>query len=121
MGVNLIPVEMPKFPYWLMVTMLSAESAAPFDALTRYGRDKLLAPPKGYDWPNSFRCARFIPPVEYIQASRARPLARVAVAKVLELTSIRHAAKRIPRHRRSWVCQRKPHRGYAFRRSRYTR
>ena len=82
MGVNLIPVEMPKFPYQSMVTMLSAEAAAAFDELTRTGRDKLLTSQKPFDWPNSFRSARFIPAVEYIQASRARRMAMEAVAKV---------------------------------------
>jgi Asp-tRNA(Asn)/Glu-tRNA(Gln) amidotransferase A subunit family amidase len=84
MGVNLIPVEMPKFPYQSMVTMLSAEAAAAFDELTRTGKDKLLTSQKPSDWPNSFRSARFIPAVEYIQASRARRLAMDAVAKVFE-------------------------------------
>jgi Asp-tRNA(Asn)/Glu-tRNA(Gln) amidotransferase A subunit family amidase len=82
MGVNLIPVEMPKFPYQSMVTMLTAEAAAAFDELTRTGRDKLLTSQKPFDWPNAFRCARFIPAVEYIQASRARRLAMISVAKV---------------------------------------
>ena len=82
MGVNLLPVEMPKFPYQAMVTMLTAEAAAAFDELTRTGRDKLLTGQKPFDWPNAFRCARFIPAVEYIQASRARRLALEAVAKV---------------------------------------
>jgi Asp-tRNA(Asn)/Glu-tRNA(Gln) amidotransferase A subunit family amidase len=82
MGVNLIPVEMPKFPYQSMVTMLTAEAAAAFDELTRTGRDKLLTSQKPFDWPNAFRCARFIPAVEYIQASRARRLAMASVAKV---------------------------------------
>jgi Asp-tRNA(Asn)/Glu-tRNA(Gln) amidotransferase A subunit family amidase len=81
-GVNLIPVEMPKFPYQSMVTMLSAEAAAAFDELTRTGRDKLLTSQKPFDWPNSFRSSRFIPAVEYIQASRARRMAMDAVAKV---------------------------------------
>src|SRR5579864_8421225 len=82
MGVNLIPVEMPKFPYQSMVTMLSAEAAAAFDDLTRTGKDKLLTSQKPFDWPNSFRSARLIPAVEYIQASRARRMAMDAVAKV---------------------------------------
>jgi Asp-tRNA(Asn)/Glu-tRNA(Gln) amidotransferase A subunit family amidase len=82
MGVNLIPVEMPKFPYQSMVTMLTAEAAAAFDELTRTGRDKLLTSQKPFDWPNSFRCARFIPAVEYIQASRARRLAMISVGNV---------------------------------------
>ena len=84
MGVILIPLEMPKFPYQSMVTMLSAEAAAAFDDLTRTGKDKLLTSQKPFDWPNSFRSARFIPAVEYIQASRARRMAMEAVAKVFE-------------------------------------
>jgi Asp-tRNA(Asn)/Glu-tRNA(Gln) amidotransferase A subunit family amidase len=84
MGVKLIPVEMPKFPYQSMQTMLSAEAAAAFDELTRTGRDKLLTSQKPFDWPNAFRSARFIPAVEYIQASRARRLAMDAVAKVFD-------------------------------------
>ncbi len=84
MGVNLVPLEMPKFPYQSMVTMLSAEAAAAFDELTRTGKDKLLTSQKPFDWPNSFRSARFIPAVEYIQASRARRMAMDAVAKVFQ-------------------------------------
>jgi Asp-tRNA(Asn)/Glu-tRNA(Gln) amidotransferase A subunit family amidase len=84
MGVNLVPVEMPKFPYQSMLSMLFAESAAAFDDLTRSGRDKLLTSQKEYDWPNTFRAARFIPAVEYIQAARARHMAMEAVAKAFE-------------------------------------
>lgn len=84
MGVELMPVEMPKFPYDAMVAMLTAEAAAAFDDLTRSGRDKLLTAQGEDDWPNTFRSARFIPAVEYIQASRARRLAMDAVAKVFE-------------------------------------
>src|SRR5467141_4329600 len=50
MGVELMPVEMPKFPYDAMVAMLTAESAAAFDELTRTGKDKLLTSQKDYDW-----------------------------------------------------------------------
>jgi Asp-tRNA(Asn)/Glu-tRNA(Gln) amidotransferase A subunit family amidase len=84
MGVNLIPVELPKFPYGAIRVMLTAEAAAAFDELTRTGRDKLLTSQKIYDWPNTFRTARFIPAVEYIQAARARTLVMEAMAKVFE-------------------------------------
>jgi Asp-tRNA(Asn)/Glu-tRNA(Gln) amidotransferase A subunit family amidase len=84
MGVNLIPVELPKFPYDAIRVMLTAEAAAAFDELTRTGRDKLLTSQKIYDWPNTFRTARFIPAVEYIQAARARTLVMEAMAKVFE-------------------------------------
>jgi Asp-tRNA(Asn)/Glu-tRNA(Gln) amidotransferase A subunit family amidase len=88
MGVTLIPVEMPKFPYDPMVVMLTAEAAAAFDELTRSGRDKLLTAQSADDWPNTFRSARFIPAVEYIQASRARRLAMDAVAKVFDTVDV---------------------------------
>ena len=88
MGVNLIPVEMPKQPYQAMRTILAAEAAAAFDDLTRSGRDKLLTSQAPFDWPNTFRAARFIPAVEYIQANRARTLAIEAVAKVFEQVDV---------------------------------
>jgi len=88
MGVQLIPVELPKFPYSAITVMLTAESAAAFDDLTRSGRDKLLTSQKDYDWPNTFRSARFIPAVEYIQAARARKLAMEAMAKVFDSVDV---------------------------------
>jgi Asp-tRNA(Asn)/Glu-tRNA(Gln) amidotransferase A subunit family amidase len=81
MGVKLEPVALPKFPYDAMVPLLDAEAAAAFDELTRSGRDKLLTEHGPDDWPTTFRAARFIPAVEYIQANRARTLAMEAVAK----------------------------------------
>ena len=84
MGVQLIAVELPKLPYEAITAMLVAESAAAFDDLTRSGKDKLLTSQKDFDWPNTFRSARFIPAVEYIQAARARKLAMEAMARVFE-------------------------------------
>jgi Asp-tRNA(Asn)/Glu-tRNA(Gln) amidotransferase A subunit family amidase len=74
MGVNLIPVELPKLPWDAMVPLLTAEAAAAFDDLTMTGRDALLTEQGPEDWPNDFRIARFYPAVEYIQANRARML-----------------------------------------------
>jgi len=88
MSVNLIPVEFPKFPYQAMRTILVAEAAAAFDELTRSGRDKLLTEQTRNDWPNTFRSARFIPAVEYIQANRARTMAMEAVNKVFEQVDV---------------------------------
>jgi Asp-tRNA(Asn)/Glu-tRNA(Gln) amidotransferase A subunit family amidase len=88
MGVNLIPLELPKFPYQAMRPILVAEAAAAFDDLTRSGRDKLLTSQTPDDWPNTFRIARFIPAVEYIQANRARMMAIEALAKVFEQVDV---------------------------------
>ena len=84
MGVKLEPVALPKFPYDAMVPLLDAEAAAAFDELTRSGRDKLLTEQGPDDWPTTFRAARFIPAVEYIQANRARTLAMEAVSEAFE-------------------------------------
>jgi len=82
LGVKLVPLELPKYPYGAMRAILVAEAAAAFDDLTRSGRDALLTEQGPYDWPNTFRAARFIPAVEYIQANRARMLAIDAMAKL---------------------------------------
>jgi Asp-tRNA(Asn)/Glu-tRNA(Gln) amidotransferase A subunit family amidase len=74
-GITLTPVEIPKFPFGSIVPMLEAEAAAAFDDLTRSGKDALLSGQSPYDWPNSFRTARFYSAVDYINASRARTLA----------------------------------------------
>ena len=78
LGVTVIPVELPELPFEAMLTMLFAEAAAAFETLTLSGRDKLLVGQGKDNWPNTFRAARFIPAVEYIQASRARMLATPA-------------------------------------------
>jgi Asp-tRNA(Asn)/Glu-tRNA(Gln) amidotransferase A subunit family amidase len=82
MGVHLLPLELPKYPFDAMRPILLAEAAAAFDELTRSGRDKLLTQQSKNDWPNTFRASRFIPAVEYIQANRARTLAIEAMAKL---------------------------------------
>jgi Asp-tRNA(Asn)/Glu-tRNA(Gln) amidotransferase A subunit family amidase len=88
MGVTLIPVEIPKFPYDAMRSIYTIEGAAAFDDLTLSGRDKLLYEASQSAWPNSFRAERFYPAVEYIQTMRARTLAIRAFAKVFEQVDI---------------------------------
>ena len=58
-----------------MRIILSAEAGAAFDELTRSGRDDLLVRQTQRAWPNTFRKARMIPAVEYIQANRLRTIA----------------------------------------------
>ncbi len=72
MGVNLIPIELPKLPIQHLSFILSAEAAAAFDELTRSGKDDFLVRQIKNAWPNVFRASRFIPAVEYIQANRIR-------------------------------------------------
>lgn len=74
-GVALLPVELPDMPYGAMRLVLTAEGAAAFDELTRSGRDRELVQQTPRDWANTFRTARFIPAVDYVNANRARTLA----------------------------------------------
>ena len=72
MGIDLIPVELPDLPYDAMRIILTAEAAAAFDELTRSNRDAELVQQSRFDWANTFRTARFIPAVDYINANRVR-------------------------------------------------
>jgi Asp-tRNA(Asn)/Glu-tRNA(Gln) amidotransferase A subunit family amidase len=74
-GGTLVPVEIPDLPYGAMRLVLTAEGAAAFDELTRSGRDSQLVQQTPRDWANTFRTARFIPAVDYVNANRARTLA----------------------------------------------
>ena len=74
MGVELIPVQFPDslYAFNMVSLVLNAESAAAFDELTRDNRDDLIERQDKDFWPNSFRTARLIPAVEYINANRYR-------------------------------------------------
>jgi Asp-tRNA(Asn)/Glu-tRNA(Gln) amidotransferase A subunit family amidase len=75
LGVNVEPVTFPDstlYPVNLVSVILNAESAAAFDELTRTNRDDLIERQDKDFWPNSFRGARMIPAVEYINANRYR-------------------------------------------------
>lgn len=77
-GVNPVSVTLPDEPYDAMRIVLTAEAGAAFDELTRSGRDKELVQQSRGDWANTFRTARFIPAVDYINAMRVRTLAMQA-------------------------------------------
>ncbi|MEJ0054594.1 MAG: amidase family protein [Bacteroidota bacterium] len=73
LGINLQPVDLStKIPVAAVRIMLTAEAAAAFDELTRSNKDDLLTDQRKIAWPNTFRVARFIPAVDYINASRIR-------------------------------------------------
>lgn len=82
LGAELIPFELPDdYPVEALRFILSAEAAAAFDDLTRSGRDRLME--ERSSWPNTFRQARFIPAVEYIQANRVRSLLMAALDRAM--------------------------------------
>nr|WP_290934211.1 amidase [Haliscomenobacter sp.] len=82
MGFKLVPIELPPSPDLSII--LSAESAAAFDELTLSGKDDLMRRQIKNAWPNSFREARFIPAVEYLQANRLRTKLMQEMQKVFQ-------------------------------------
>jgi Asp-tRNA(Asn)/Glu-tRNA(Gln) amidotransferase A subunit family amidase len=75
LGIRLIPVELPDLPYSAASLMLTVEAGAAFDELTRSDRDRELVQQGRFDWANAFRTIRFVPGVDYVNASRLRSLA----------------------------------------------
>lgn len=88
LGVTLIPVELPDYPYGAMTIVLDAEAAAAFDELTRSGRDKEMVEQGADAWPNTFRKARFIPAVEYVNANRVRTQAMQAMQQLMSTVDV---------------------------------
>lgn len=74
-GATITEVTFPDsaiYPFNIMDPVISAESAAAFDELTRSNRDDLIERQDKNFWPNIFRTSRFVPAVEYINANRHR-------------------------------------------------
>ncbi len=84
LGATLIPIELPHFPLNDIELVLGVEAAASFDELTLSGRDDLMAEQGQVAWPNTFRKARFVPAVEYIEANRIRYLLIQEMAKTFK-------------------------------------
>jgi len=76
LGFNLIEVKMPD---WTVDgSAYAVESAVFFDEMIRTNRDKLMANPGRA---TTFRTARFIPAVEYLQSQRARTMMMMKLAE----------------------------------------
>ena len=82
MGVDLIPIELPKRPVSPEI-ILYTEAAAAFDEFTRGNQDDLLVEQLENNWPNMLRQARTIPAVEYIQTDRLRTLLMQDMAELM--------------------------------------
>ena len=73
LGVEPVPVELPKLGSGPMDFLLTTEGAAAFDDLVRSGKlDLMSAEPERSGWVGSFRLHEFVPAVQYVQANRAR-------------------------------------------------
>ena len=74
MGANVTGISFPDNLHGdeILSLIIGAESATAFDPLTRSNDDDKMVQQNKDRWPNTFRTARFVPAVEYLNACRAR-------------------------------------------------
>ncbi len=72
LGLTPVPVSLPAWPYETLDTILFAEAAAAFEELVLSGHIKELREQTQDAWPNTFRQARFLSAVDFVQADRLR-------------------------------------------------
>jgi Asp-tRNA(Asn)/Glu-tRNA(Gln) amidotransferase A subunit family amidase len=82
---GMIPVEvtLPDWPYGSLNTILFAEAAASFEELTLSGEDDQLKMQVPDAWPNSFRQARFLSAVDFVQADRMRRRVAMEMERIM--------------------------------------
>ncbi len=87
-GVSLEPVALPARAVGPLLTTLQVEAAAAFDEITQNREiDKMVRQVRNA-WPNTFRGARFVPAVEYVQANRYRTLLMQEMEAVMEQVDV---------------------------------
>lgn len=83
-GVKLVEIDLPDWPYDSLLNILLVEAAAAFEELTRSDRDDELTWQEPQAWPNTFRQAWFIPGIEVVQADRFRRQCMMMMAERFE-------------------------------------
>jgi len=87
-GMNLVEVSLPDWPYDSLNIILFAEAAAAFEEITLDHRVDQLKMQTPDAWPNTFRQSRFLSAVDFVQADRLRRKVAVEVAKLMETVDV---------------------------------
>ena len=72
LGMNLVEIELPDWPFDSLAALVGIEAAAAFEQLTLTGRDEQLIRQDVNAWPNIFRQARLVSAVDFVQLQRFR-------------------------------------------------
>ena len=83
LGMNLVEVSIPDWPYDSLNLMLFAEGAAAFDDLVLAHKLHELKMQVPDAWPNVFRQSRFLSAVDFVQADRFRRKVAEEMARVM--------------------------------------
>ena len=82
LGMTVVEVSLPDWPYTSLQHVLFAEAAASFEELTLNGGVRSLRAQVPDAWPNLFREARFLSAVDFVQADRFRRRVAEEMARV---------------------------------------
>lgn len=87
---GMVPVEvhLPDWPYGNLNTILFAEAAAAFEELTLSNADDQLKMQVPDAWPNSFRQARFLSAVDFVQADRMRRAVALEMQRIMSTVDV---------------------------------
>lgn len=82
LGFTPVEVSLPDWPYGSLNIILFAEAAAAFEELTLSGGLNQLKSQTPDSWPNSFRQARFLSAVDFVQSDRFRRKVAIEMARI---------------------------------------
>ena len=82
LGMELVEVSIPDWPYDSLNLILFAEGAAAFEELTLGHKEAELKAQVPDAWPNTFRQSRFLSAVDFVQADRMRRKVAAEMARV---------------------------------------
>ena len=87
---GMVPVEvaLPDWPYDNLNLILFAEAAASFEGLTQARDERFLRMQVPDAWPNTFRQARFLSAVDYVQTDRMRRLVAFEMARIFSQVDV---------------------------------
>ena len=88
LGMELVEVSLPDWPYDSMNIILFAESAAAFEELTLSHKVDELREQVADAWPNTFRQSRFLSAVDFVQADRLRRKVAVEMERVMSSVDV---------------------------------
>ena len=88
LGMTPVEVSIPDWPYDSLNVILFAEAAAAFEVLTLSGGLDSLKAQVPDAWPNTFRQARFLSAVDFVQADRLRRKVAQEMARVFDAVDL---------------------------------
>jgi len=83
LGMQLVEVSLPDWPYDSLNLILFAEAASAFEELTLSHKEAELRAQVPDAWPNTFRQSRFLSAVDFVQADRMRRKVAQEMARIM--------------------------------------